>query len=173
MCCWIVHLRALLCLSNVSNFSHGPWMKSYGPVFIVLLAAASKMYIGSVLFRTSAYTGAKQASRVPFWFRDLSRQTISYQDISSHFSSGPSVPLFGSPRPIFYNGVEIINAILLCVKIYFLNLLLYKKMTFDQVHIGKFYHISCNTVPCRLFLTNSLCLFVCMYIHEYILLVLL
>ena len=32
-CCWIVHLRALFCLSEVSNFPHGPWMKSYGPVF--------------------------------------------------------------------------------------------------------------------------------------------
>ena len=38
-------------------------------------------------FRTSAYTGAKLASRVPFWFRDLSRQkpiTYMYLDISSH-----------------------------------------------------------------------------------------
>ena len=32
---------------------------------IVLLATAGKTYIGSVLFRTLAYTGAKQASRVP------------------------------------------------------------------------------------------------------------
>ena len=42
---------------------------------IVLLATASKTYIGSVLFRTSAYTGAKQASRVP---------TGSKQDNSPH-----------------------------------------------------------------------------------------
>ena len=83
------------------------------------------------------------------------------------FRPGHLVPLFGSPRPIFYNGVEIINAIILCVKIYFLNLLLYKKRTFDQMHIGKFYHKSCNTVLCRLFNSvNLLCLFVCMYIHE-------
>ena len=46
------------------------------------------------------------------------------------------------------------------VKIYFLNWLLYKKMT-DQMHIGKFYHLNCNTVPCRLFNSvNPLCLFV-------------
>ena len=78
-----------------------------------------------------------------------------------------SYHFFGSPRPIFYNRVEIINAILLCVKIYFLNLLLYKKWIFDQMHIGKFYHISCNTVLCRLFNSvNPLCLFVSMYIHE-------
>ena len=42
---------------------------------IVLLAMASKTYIGSVLFCTSAYTGAKQASRVP---------TGSKQDNSPH-----------------------------------------------------------------------------------------
>ena len=44
-------------------------------LFIVLLATASKTHIGSVLFRTSAYTGAKQASRVP---------TGSKQDNSPH-----------------------------------------------------------------------------------------
>ena len=44
-------------------------------LFIVLLATASKTYIGSVLFRSSAYTGAKQASRVP---------TGSKQDNSPH-----------------------------------------------------------------------------------------
>ena len=54
------------------------------------------------------------------------------------FRPGHLVPLFGSHRLIFFNGVEIINAILLCVKIYFLNLLLYKKMIFDKMHIGKF-----------------------------------
>ena len=31
----------------------------------VLLASANKTYIGSVLFRASAFTGAKLASRVP------------------------------------------------------------------------------------------------------------
>ena len=50
--------------------------------FCLLLDTANKTYIRSVLYRTSAYTGAKQASRVPFWFRDLSRQN---QNISSHF----------------------------------------------------------------------------------------
>ena len=43
-------------------------------LFFVLLLA-SKTYIGSVLFRTSSYTGAKQASRVP---------TSSKQDNSPH-----------------------------------------------------------------------------------------
>ena len=43
----------------------------------------------------------------------------------------------------------------------FLSGLLYKKMTFDQMHIGKFYHLNCNTVLCRLFnCVNPLCLFV-------------
>ena len=37
----------------------------YLNILIVLLVTASKTYIGSVLFRTSAYTGAKQSSRVP------------------------------------------------------------------------------------------------------------
>ena len=83
------------------------------------------------------------------------------------FRPGHLVSLFGSPRPVIYNGAGIINAILLCVKIYFLNRLLYEKRTFDQMHIGKFYHISCNNVRCRLFNSvNPLCLFVCMYIHE-------
>ena len=56
-------------------------------------ASANKTYIGSVLFRTSAYSGAKQASRIPFWFRDLSRQNHP-------------IPFFRpGHRPIFYNGV--------------------------------------------------------------------
>ena len=42
-------------------------------VLFVLPAAASKTYIGSVLFRTLAYTGAKQAS---FWER-LVVQTLT------------------------------------------------------------------------------------------------
>ena len=65
-------------------------------------------YIGSVLFRTSGYTCAKQASKVPFGFRDLSRQN---QLVPGHlvpfFRPGQLVPLFGSPRPIFDNGVLI------------------------------------------------------------------
>ena len=50
----------------------------FGPktIFVLLATAtASKTYIGSVLFRTSAYTGAKQANRVP---------TGSKQDNSPH-----------------------------------------------------------------------------------------
>ena len=75
------------------------------------------------------------------------------------FRPGHLVPLFGSHRPIFYNGFLFINAILLCVKIYFLNRLLY---------IGKFYHISCNTVLFRLFNSvNPLCLYVCIYTNKY------
>ena len=53
-----------------------------------ILLATSKTYIGSVLFRTSAYIGAKQASRVPFWFRDLSCQ--------NHLVPGHLVPFFSS-----------------------------------------------------------------------------
>ena len=45
------------------------------PHLIVLFATVSKTNIGSVLFRTSAYTGAKQASRAP---------TGSKQDNSPH-----------------------------------------------------------------------------------------
>ena len=54
--------------------------------FFFCLATASKTYIGSVLFRTSAYTGTKQASRVPFWLRDLSHQ--------NHLVPGHLVPFF-------------------------------------------------------------------------------
>ena len=66
------------------------------------LLSASKTYIESVLFRTSAYTGAKLASRVPLWFRDLPRQNL----VPGHLVPFPGhlIPLFGSPRPIFYNG---------------------------------------------------------------------
>ena len=42
-------------------------------------------HIGSLLFRISAYTGAKQASRVPFWFRDLSRKNHLVPGHLSHF----------------------------------------------------------------------------------------
>ena len=36
------------------------------------------------------------------------------------------------------------------------------------MRIGKFYHISCNTVLCRLFNTvNPLCMYVCMYVCIY------
>ena len=44
-------------------------------IIFVALATASKTYIGSVLFRTSGSTGAKQASRV---------STSSKQDNSPH-----------------------------------------------------------------------------------------
>ena len=88
-------------------------------------------------------------------------QTISYLDTPSHFFVPVISYHFGSLRPIFYNGVLFISASFLFVKIYFQNRLLYKKMTFDQMHIGKFYHLNCNTVLCRLFNSvNPLCLFV-------------
>ena len=48
-----------------------------------MLATASKTYIGSVLFRTSAYTGAKQASRVPTGSkRDNSPHNNDVKDVS-------------------------------------------------------------------------------------------
>ena len=102
----------------------------------------------------------KQASRAPFWFRDLSRQNhLVPGHLVPFFRPGHLVPLLGSPRPIFYNGFQFIDAILLCVKIYFFNRLLY---------IGKFYHISCNTVLFRLFKSvNALCLYVCIYTNKY------
>ena len=95
-------------------------------------------------------------------------KTTSYQDISSHFFVRViSYHFSGHLVPSFIMGFNsLMLYILLRVKIYFLNLLLYKKMTFDQMHIGKFYHIRCNTVLCRLFNSvNPLCLFVCMYMR--------
>ena len=36
------------------------------------------------------------------------------------------------------------------------------------MRIGKFYHISCNIVLCRLLNSvNSLCLYVCIYTNDY------
>ena len=54
---------------------------------IVLLATASKTNIGSVLFRTSAYTGAKQASRVPTGSKqDNSPHSDDVKDVSAHLA---------------------------------------------------------------------------------------
>ena len=130
-------------------------------VVIVLLATASKTYIGSVLFQTSAYTGAKQASRVPFWFRDLSRQ--------NHLVPGHLIP-FCRPGHLVLSFIMGFNSLMLFFymsKFTFLNRLLDKKISFDQMHFGKFYHISCNTVLCRLFNSVNFIVFVCMYIYEY------
>ena len=44
---------------------HALMQTCYSMDVFVLLATASKTYIRSILFRTLAYTGAKQASRVP------------------------------------------------------------------------------------------------------------
>ena len=81
-------------------------------------------------------------------------KTISYLDISHFFVRVISYHFAGHLVPSFIMGfLKFINAILSCVKIYFLNRLLY---------IGKFYHISCNTVLFRLFNSvNPLCLYVC------------
>ena len=61
---------------------------------IVLLATASKTYIGSVLFRTSAYTGAKQASRVPANSKqDNSPHNNDVKDVSVLLESELIVPV--------------------------------------------------------------------------------
>ena len=78
---------------------------NFKEIVFVLLATASKTYVGSVLFQTSAYTGAKQASRVPFWFRDLSRQNhLVPGHLVPYIRPCHLVPFFGSPHPIFYKG---------------------------------------------------------------------
>ena len=108
-------------------------------LFFGLLATAIKTYIGSFLFRTSAYIGAKQASSEPFWFRDLSCQIhLVPGHLVPFFRPGHFVTLFGSLRPIIYNGVLFINASFLFVKIYFLNQLLYKKMTLTKCILENF-----------------------------------
>ena len=73
------------CVPKLFNMKLEQWCS---PSFFVLPGTASKTYIGSVLFRTSAYTGAKQASRVPYWFRILSRQ--------NHLVPGHLVPFLSS-----------------------------------------------------------------------------
>ena len=40
-----------------------------------------------------------------------------------------------------FNSLLLVFLIKICAKIYFFNLLLYKKMIFDQIHIDLFYHI--------------------------------
>ena len=50
---------------------------------LALLATASKTYIGSVLFLSSAYTGAKQTSRVPTGNKqDNSQHNDDVKDVS-------------------------------------------------------------------------------------------
>ena len=62
----------LSCIHSVDCYKLGGILISD---HIFQLFLASKTYLGSVLFRTSAYIGAKQASRVP---------TGSKQDNSPH-----------------------------------------------------------------------------------------
>ena len=141
----------------VYNICHKNMMRSFrfdlfhtlflrNSVLIVLFVLLATTYIGSVLFRTSAYTGAKQASRVPFWFRDLPRQ--------NRLVPGHLLPVF-RPGHLVPSFIMRFNSLMIffCVS----------KLTFDQMHIDKFYHISCNTVLCRLFNSvKPLCLYVCM-----------
>ena len=49
-------------------------------------------------------TGAKQASRVPFWFQESRQNHLVPGHLVPFFRPGHLVPRFGSPRPIFYNG---------------------------------------------------------------------
>ena len=58
----------------------------FGPVLLSCLpylAVATKTYIGSVLFRTSTYTGTKQASRIPAGSKqDKSPHNDDVKDVS-------------------------------------------------------------------------------------------
>ena len=88
-------------------------------------------------------------------------KTLSYLDIPFFFRPGHLVPSF-------IMGFNSLMLFFYVSKFTFLNRLLDKKITFDQMHIGKFYHISCNTMLCRLFNSvNPLCLYICMCIYEY------
>ena len=76
----VASLRSILCVivsqsPTLESCFENTYIYIYIYIFFVLLATASKTYIGSVLFRTSSYTSAKQASRVP---------TGSKQDNSPH-----------------------------------------------------------------------------------------
>ena len=84
-----------------------------GLMLVYCLACYGKTYFGSVLFQTSAYIDAKQASRVPFWFRDLSRQ--------NHLVPGYLIPFFssGSSIPIFYNGFNSLMLFAMCPNLLF------------------------------------------------------
>ena len=53
---------------------------SFSRCVYVLIAVA---YIGSVLFRTSAYTGAKQASRVPYCKGTTIHRTMRFYQFRS------------------------------------------------------------------------------------------
>ena len=62
--------------------------QGYFESVIVLLATASKTYIGLVLFHILAYTGAKQASRVPTGSKqDNSPHSDDVKDISALLES--------------------------------------------------------------------------------------
>ena len=128
-------------------------MGLFGPTrFFVLLAT---YWIGFVsdfgLYRRQ--TSQQGTILVPGLFAPKPARTWTSRPI---FLSGSSRTTF---RVTSSHLLLFINAILLCVKICFLNRLLY---------IGKFYHISCNTALRRLFNSvNPLCLYVCIYTNKY------
>ena len=59
--------RVEVCCKHIDNmtFCNSGNLNMLLTSIVVLLASASKKYIGSVLFRASAFTGAKLASGVP------------------------------------------------------------------------------------------------------------
>ena len=94
-------------------------------------------------------------------------KTISYQDILSHFFVRViSYHFSGHLVPSIIMGFNSLMLLFYVSKFTF-YICYYTRKWLDQMHIGKFYHMSCNTVLCRHFNSvNPLCLFVCMYIHE-------
>ena len=79
-----------------------------------------------------------------------------------------SAALRESPNSIPVHSLRLSSQLFFCLPLlgfnslmlfFYVSKLTFKKMTFDQMRIGEFYHISCNMLMCRLF--NS----VCMYVH--------
>ena len=79
-----IQVRSKVIILNITdNLKRNRFLYSHFSWVFVLLATASKTYIESVLFRTSAYTGAKQANRVPTGSKqDNSPRNDDVKDVS-------------------------------------------------------------------------------------------
>ena len=123
------------------------------------------LYIGSVLFRT--------------WFIQAPNKSAGYLSRSgilsrqNHFVPGHLVPFFRPGHLVPRSGHLVQSFIMgfnslmrFCFLFFVCQNLLFKSAIiqendFDQMHIGKFYHLNCNTMPCRHFNSvNPMCLFV-------------
>ena len=96
-------------------------------------------------------------------------KTISYQDISSHFFVPITSYHFSGHLVPSFIGFNSLMRLFVCQNLLFKSVII-QENDFDQMHIGKFYHLNCNTVPYRLFNSviggiHCVCLYLIIYIY--------